>query len=92
MDNWTKSTEIPTPATCNCSADATNLQIDFTLISRFGAMSTPIVRIGNAERDDEGKEFLSSEPWAKMVTDAWQVVTQDLSRTYMVSNVKINIT
>ena len=33
----------------------------------FGAMSTPVVRIGNAERDAEGKEFLSSEPWSKMV-------------------------
>ena len=30
-------------------------------------MSTPVVRIGNAERDAEGKEFLSSEPWSKMV-------------------------
>lgn len=31
-------------------------------------MSTPVMKIGNAERDSEGKEFLSSEPWTKMVS------------------------
>ena len=30
-------------------------------------MSTPVMKVGNAERDSEGNEFLSSEPWKKMV-------------------------
>jgi hypothetical protein len=30
-------------------------------------MSAPIARIGNAERDEEGREFLQSESWQKMV-------------------------
>lgn len=31
-------------------------------------MSTPVMKIGNAEKDSEGNEFLSSEPWTKMVS------------------------
>ena len=30
-------------------------------------MSTPVMKVGNAERDSEGNEFLTSEPWTKMV-------------------------
>ena len=30
-------------------------------------MSTPVIRIGNAEKDADGNEFLSSEKWSKMV-------------------------
>jgi hypothetical protein len=30
-------------------------------------MNTPVIRIGNAEKDADGNEFLSSEKWSKMV-------------------------
>ena len=34
-------------------------------------MATPVVKVGNAERDAEGREFLPDEQWQKMGTKTY---------------------
>lgn len=45
-------------------------------------MSTSIFKNGNAERDEEGREFLSSEAWKKMVESVGIFTTSDKRITF----------